>query len=424
MEVKNITFELYHAQDYMEVERIILGFAESYKGEIEKNSVGLLLVELADEIIHKEPDNPHWLIKQKLISLVGIDLLQAYVNYLKNKAELREGIVDELKLQLTAVAAFLRRVPGLKVLTVKDTSGLISTELKTDFEKNSLVYSLREYLHDKEGKELSWQIISYLCSDATVQKKEYDWYDVFTETIYLHLIFDRFFFVLDPKREALMLKHYFYKSIVVGVPIRQILSDELSDSRDLIDYLNLDKELLEMLQANEESVVIDTSNTYKKFIDLVKEFLSVAGDSEKDEKKQLEFLQTILNNKLTPKIYLQWLQEALSIYVRVKNARLIEKNSAGELPEKIRQDKDLFELNTWLIDKSTWPKIADYYKEPDPFVTVKSFLGQFKTVADLTKEESLEHFLDFNEFLHKHKILSAEEDIIFFDEKENKFVWI
>src|SRR5262245_16422868 len=146
MDKKNQKFELYHIQDYFQVEKLFLDFAKKFTHGSVVDSRGIfdLVGGLQDEINNKDIKHPEWPLKQKLISRIDINLFGSL-----DTADQKEALMQQLQF----VCAFMRIYTEVQVYDKGKVVPALATG-KIDF---SLPYSLREYMHDSEGRDVAFE---------------------------------------------------------------------------------------------------------------------------------------------------------------------------------------------------------------------------------------------------------------------------
>lgn len=323
-----------------------------------------------------------------------------------------------LQHQLKIVTAIMRlsRVPALrsveevKKLFIGHTQGITG----------EVVHSAVEYMRNEDRPEIVTAIFDQLEKNNKHHRFFYNWDAAVVFVLSLHAAYYRFSF-LSEEKQLFLLRHYFYRAIATGVPVREKLSEALYETRTVIAYAARCKQYLDVLEANDEEIPMgDTVSVWKN---LVQKYLQeVQGDFTLEE-KQRKFVHTIYTDAGSEQ-YQAWLFDAIAVYSHIKNADLIDHNRGSEMAEIDLYHNDLVMLVAFsAIGMAGEEKIATYYAKEHPRVPLKALLRELKEHTVLQGEAVIQNFLELTTIFRKHGLIKNDEDLIVFHEADGAFHW-
>jgi len=419
----DLLFEERNLQSYENVESLILRLADiAYKLTLPVGDTFWFLVQgIREEIINKDPLHPEWRIKEKIISLIEVNLLTGALRS-NQTAGIGYNPDAELQNQLDCVGAFLRLLPDQEIYEpAKMLECFINKD--QDFDPYNLIRSFRSNWNNEKMHDFIMYIVDFICEKEVSAITEYSWYDNLTFTLILHSAYNQFS-RLDRDRQGNLLKNYFYRGIIVNAPVKPALSDYLYSTTDIDGYLLEDKFILDNLKENSESVLINLMNNVRRELKVLwGNYLANTGAELESGYQLAEFVEQVYANQKNADRFSFWLREAVGLFVKIKEADLIDHNLGGEETEDFVYKKDLDYLVIWFASPETWKKIVSYYQKPDPFVPLKNFLSALASAANLDDADVLQKLVDFNQFLLDNKILQPGQDLLLFDEADSAFHW-
>lgn len=277
---------------------------------------------------------------------------------------------------------------------------------------------------EAEARDITLAALGFLEILPIVDFLEMTWVDALNLTAILTFVFKRFDH-LDDLQQKFLLNFHLYRAMVLGLPVRNYLQVELLRAPGIIQYLNLNKSFLSMLDGNMEEAIIYPAAPLKmkRIADIFKDYAST-GDSL-DPKVQDGFVKKVcsITPPPQPDFCAGWLKEILDIYVRLKQAQLVDwpKDHPRGLEEQYRED--LMLLVASFGQAGEYVVIEDYYKNTETAVPLNALLEKLKETLDLTRPENVDNCLKFSEWLHNKKLLPADKELVVFYEKDNKFHW-
>ena len=230
---------------------------------------------------------------------------------------------------------------------------------------------------------------------------------------------------------VLLGSRFLSRAFLLKVPVVEKIKDHF---RSFCDVFTLKNHCLLLTKALEQNIypigkdlikghgISEWIEIYKKSKLSVKDFLvnneDIKKDNDEDSKKMIENILTLYDLFLTGKIWKDIEKTTCSHDHKDEN-----KNS-----KKIDEVKAYFnELNkedsikTWLEDKEnvmSWLLMQD-----DKENLVKTILNILQSKINLDNEEEIALVISFVEDLQKNKILKKDQEIIYFDEEQVKFIW-
>ena len=377
--------------------------------DFEAGSLGFLVREILQRLDYfkTNPVFPLWPVLQSLVAITDSSLLDNFSS-------------DEQKLtsQLAAIGAVLNIQPGLKIYEPAEFIAKLGAADSVEKDFGNLVYTLADAYDDKEGLEIASSLINWLGQEININNDTASWQENFLLTLILHVVFNRFW-LLSQEKQDMLLRRYYFLAIVAGVPVRDCISRFLADSYDVLAFGTKHIVLLSALKENQEEVFVDSAGKETEILSVLLKKYSVETIAEKDLKNQISrvYAQAPLG-----KTYTVWLTEAVLIFRNLSTATLASKDqfqfSAGA-----QFGIELQNLVGYVVNKKDWPKILDYYHQPEPFVPVKSLLKELTSYLDINTESAQNRVAELVDFLKSNKLLETDFDMLIFHESDGQFHW-
>jgi len=359
---------------------------------------------ISDNFLKKDLNENFWLDKQ-LFNFLDLDLVDKFLSSPdKDKVDL---LLDNIKLVNTILGEEdnLTRYSSLEIISCLNLS-------KVDFDYYSLIYSLRQEITDQYNRDLVKAIFAYL--QKVELYKDWDIKDLILFVFVINIVWKNFDFLL-PVEQTYLLNLFFFISLFIGVPVNNILKNNIYQTNNPVDFVVRNKFFLDALDKNIELVPADEN--IEKVIDLNEVFKNFSTANQSVD----IFVKN--NYKVSKKSLLGSLTEALNIYDGLKNSNLIEKNYAGEDNEADVYNKEVSDLLTWFIAKEDWNKIVDYYKNKTAKVSPDVFISILPLFIDLEKSEAVEKISEFTDFLKMNRLIPSNIEIIEYHESDSEFHW-
>lgn len=359
---------------------------------------------LSDNYTKKETNEYFWLDKQ-LFNFLDLDLISNCL--LSPDKEKINQLVSNLKLVNTAIG----EEDGLNRYSVDEIISCINSS-KKDFDYFSLIHSLRQELFDQYNRDLVKAILDYL--QKVEIYKDWEIKELVVFVFLLNIIWKNFDFLL-PAEQTYLLNLFCYISVLVGIPVADILKNSIYQTNNPLDFVVKNKFFADALDKNIEIIPIDENiQQVADLNEVFKNFLAIDQNPDGFVKNTYHADQKVLVDSLV---------EVLAIYRGLKNADLIKKNYAGEDNEADNYNQEASNLLAWFIAKSDWSKLIEYYKNTTPIVPFDVFIHFLPLFIDLEKPASVEKILEFAGLLKLNNIISNDKEIIEFHESDGKFHW-
>lgn len=268
-------------------------------------------------------------------------------------------------------------------------------------------------------------VMAPIFSDALVRDREiYSWEDIFLLTLMLHTAYARFE-LLSSEIQTLLLQTFYYRAIVLGVPVRESLKNALHGTRTVLSFTQLTERLLNAMDANIERVPTEAKPQGQRLLGLVaQDCLKNANGTAATEDQINIFVHTMYGATPSAALFMSWLEEALSVYMRIRDGDLIEKNRGGELSKREQYLNDLVWLSAMFgIGKAGASDIVTYFKEEHPRVPLVAFFRRLKEAVNLKEDVAVENCMEISEALQSAGVIPKDQDIITFHEEDGKFHW-
>lgn len=239
---------------------------------------------------------------------------------------------------------------------------------------------------------LSWQTSFYLC-------------------LLLDVVYGQFH-TLSPNKQGLFLQQYFLAALVAGIPVRQVLRAELQGTLHIFRYVAKNALFYESLRQNREDLPTKVASIEKgkSFVAICEEFLAQAKDIF-DSKEQEKFVARVYPVQ-APEQYTLWVREALSVYVFIREARLLD--WAKEWPQDPNEQwvVDMVRLLTSFAYGKDFEFLLEYYRGPDPYVPFSTFVQALARVVDMNDPQQLKILTRCGEMARRQGLIGNTEDLV------------
>lgn len=250
-----------------------------------------------------------------------------------------------------------------------------------------------------------------------------DWFNWLVIYYALDLVWFHFFRLSSLQRDYL-LKNYFYRSIVVGLPIEKFISFYISDSLDVIEFLNKHKTIIDSLDANEESVLTNLqNNSFELFTDLWKKYVALNKDTYSDGYRMNDFLNNIYGSYVGREPFINWLRKAFALYLSIREAVLVDWD------EIVFDDQKIIDYEREMVKAVSYFEVnGDFLGEivaslKDEKFSLSALLREISKIVDLNNEKDIERITNLDSILKQSDLLPQDKDLISFDEQKGEFVW-
>lgn len=267
-----------------------------------------------------EPDDgsPLFTIDREIIRLLEVDMVE---EFLRDPTD--DIIRDNLSIELRLLACAINSAQGITPYTLDEFKAVLLGEV--GFYNDSIfLFTLRHAMESAGGQEYASLLVSTLpLANAPLDLEDRYWWD---ETLLLatslHLIW-RFFPTLGLAKQEALLQHYFYRSLVIGVPVRRWLQEALGvTGEELLAEIN--KSFIEFLKDSYESVPLNIEATAgKNLADVYREYLPKVYNEGIGILVQEKFITDMYKGSSVGEVCLSWLREALNIFFHLKREDIV-----------------------------------------------------------------------------------------------------
>ena len=377
------------------------------------------------------------IIKNKLDYLINFlegisknedyDLEKSYINLLdlnlvNNVLSLKEEKdIIEFEFQISAVLGvvgytnFNDYYKSIELVRILDGT-------TKDYDKIKYFYSLNIFENiSKENQLVRRAIVDSLKGEMNNQDIEkYSWEEKFDLKLKLDFLL-KSFSRLSEMDKIFFFKNCFFKSIVLGVPIREKILDEFLNINYVFEYFILDKRYYDYLSMSNETFLYE-DKPYK-IRNLFGLYLKKAGEDYNNLDKINNFVKTELKIDSLGKDNHLFIVEILDIYLRLKQADLVGWLKEHNETEKQLYDTDILKLTMHFVLDNNFEYSVKYFTNKDSKIKINFFLVRMKEIIDLKDNEMLERLIKMIEVLKKNSVLDGVSDIIYFDEESGEFKW-
>lgn len=265
---------------------------------------------------------------------------------------------------------------------------------------------------------------SILGDEDTLDTQDVEiWFNWLVIYYALDLVWFHFSRLSDLQKDYL-LKNYFYRSIVMGLPIEKFISDYLSESLDIIEFFSRHKVIQDSLNNNQESVLTDLNkNSFELFTDLLNKYIALNKDNYLDGYKMNDFLNNVYGSYTGREPFINWLRKGFALYFSIKEAMLVDWDElVVSDPVIYNYEKEMSKaVFCFVFGGNFLNKIVDFLQNKS--FGLSALVRTIKSIVDLTNEKDIERIMNLNSVLKQNNLLSSDEDLVHFDEQKNEFVW-
>ena len=252
-------------------------------------------------------DGPQWPIDMACINILDVDIISEFARNPRDA-----GVRDVLFFQLELVAGTTVYGEISETYTPEQISKILTGEMR-EYNPVWFAYTLRQAIIGYDVHKYREVIWPYIELEQVISRREYSWEEAFYFSLMLQNAW-YFFGVLPEEQQVFLLSFYFYRSIVVGVPVKEYLSNSLYESAGIFDLLFFHALYTGALDQNIEAMTTSIiSNTTKPLNEVMNGYVSRVGEDILDGFKQNEFIQGLYEGQKGRDAYVSWLQEVFFI---------------------------------------------------------------------------------------------------------------
>jgi len=338
---------------------------------------------------------------------------------LRNQNALVLKLYDHLKLLCVAAGG----LSDFEMYAPEEIKNIFS-QAGTNYDKFRFLYTCRQIALGFDREKYLDVLIPFMFLDEVLGRKEFNYEDILTYSVLIKVLWSNFAFMIDSDKEA-SLQNYFYKAIVIGVPVSAVLEDYLyTNSFNQMTYLEEHIELIKILEENKEDILVFQYNkfSYKSLMSIIQMYETKVGKAHViDGFAQQQFLNEFYQTLRGKDKYTGWILEVFRIFFHIRKVDLVEIPAYEERNEFKEYSDEVLDLLFYVTEERYWPKLVEYYKQKNPLVPLNVILRYCSYDFDLEKEAAVERFLKLAELLKNEGIF--DKDIIEFHEEDNKFHW-
>ncbi len=431
--LQNITM---FRQSILSLKDLTLKFG--YNSSDDKFSIWRGILSLADELDFLSGDElaeEQKKFQENIILFIDNDLLlslqtkmQGLDSSAQNISQLSElDVVNtQLSLQLEYVCTILNLFKKSGVIYSSEelfTAMTNTTSVENKFRiLNTLVYLLND---DEIRQAARFELPKFLTMEENIQQKLYTWEEAVTLFLVLAIVVKEFSHLSEFK-QYFVVKNYFYHSLVLGVPIVKVVESALSETRNILSYVDKNLILLNAFVKNQEHILTGKNlETQAGLADLLNKYIGQNLSEPESETNVTKFLEEYYIDAKDKNLYVNWLKSFFSTYFHLAQANLIDNNTGGQLNEKEIAENELIRLCTFFaLGQIGFDEIIQYYQQQNEInVPLTRFITKLRELADLKDQSVADDLLVLTAALHENGILLDNNELIEFHESDNKFHW-
>ena len=365
---------------------------------------------------HNEAD-PEWPVDKACLFMFDPSVAKRFLQTPQDPA-----VQEDLYIQLGHVVAMTVTNGKEELYTPDQVRQILSGEMG-EYNFIWFAYTLRQAELGQDRELYSEILLSYFSIEQVQSRMEFVWQEAVYYMLMLQILWSQFSHMDAPDQEYL-LEQYFYRALVVGVPLRERLQYFLYIAPSVYDYVILDYFCVQAIDKNKEVIPQSTTEDKNRSLaEVLRAYENRAGEDIVDGFKQQAFVESIYGNQPGRDAFVAWLQELLYIATHVKRGSLIDHIEAEEITPLDIIQQDISNLFHWFFDQKLWPKMAVYFKKEKTAVNLNTFILYCTDIYDLNKDETVQKFLSFTQFLRDEQILGAGEEVVEFHEEDGTFYW-
>lgn len=317
---------------------------------------------------------------------------------------------------------------GIKEFILPYSFSEFSQKLSNQDEKMSmgrfLITLVDAKTNEKEGNLFAKYVISNILFDedlAEIENREL-WFNWLVVYYSLDLAWSRLS-KLDEIQRLFLFQNYYYKSLVMGLPIEKFISEYLSDSLDPIEFVYKHKKMKNWLDTNEEKVLVDLeNNSFEMWINVLKKYIGLNTKDYLDGYKVNEFLNNLYGSTPGRESFISWLRKSFAVYFSINEATLVDWDDIAEDKKGYEYDKEMVKAILYFqVGGVNLEKIVEMLSKEDKKFGLYAFVREIKKLVDLDKEEDVNKILDFSSLLKENNLLPEDQEIIIFNEQTDSF---
>lgn len=232
-------------------------------------------------------------------------------------------IRDNLSIELALLTAATNAISGITPFTFEELQAILQGD-GTFYDDHIFLYTIRDAMGigDVKYARLMLATLPRAAAPADLEDR-YWWDDALILAVSLQMVW-YFFPVLDTAEQIALLQHYFYRSLVIGAPVRKKMQDALNLMTDADTLSALYAIFTKAVLDSDESVPLDKEATEgKDFNEVCKEYQAKVYTEEMSVLEQEKFMAELYANKKIDEVYIVWLREALSIFFHLKRQDIV-----------------------------------------------------------------------------------------------------
>lgn len=357
-----------------------------------------------------------------IVSLFDVSLLKRYS---ENPND--QDVAEELYEQLNLLNAGFGLISGIKEMDPSEVFLALSDNGRFEEVKERFYYTCRTAIKGQDIRKYSAIIMPLLAVDEFALEEQFTWNEILMYSLLLQIVWLNFSNFEIGDQEVLVQK-YFYKAIIAGVSVRQILTNLIMNSEDVYIYTIWHSFLIQAIEKNKELVVIGKpeDNLVRDFFGLITSYRTRVGEKFLNGLEQKNYITALYDGREKKEHLVMWLMEAFFIYLNIKTGNLVSyERYSGQ---KNDQETEIYinefaKLYEWFFFETDWDKIVLYYQKPEVKVPLVAFLRGCHDIFDLESETAVERITKFSEFLHQNGLLPKDQDVLEFHETDGKIHW-
>lgn len=419
----------------------IVDFLNSDSGSEEKieysakHALSIMEIELVDNFIVSLKDVIRW-SDQRGLGVAG--LRGGVEDFINKNIQLSEqdrreigrlfSIFDlvetELDDKLKLIIAVIGGPQIIHPYTFEEFGNLIFENVgEVDNERLLVTLSEAKY-DDKNGYKFVRSIVNFLLIGTERDEEKMEWEESFILFAMLDVLYHRFSKLTGTER-WFVLQNYFYKAIVCGLPVKNVLQNYLRDSDSTFDHLIKCSELKECLANNKEKTPINLMKGEKRqMVVLLNNYVSQAAGDDLNGYKIEEFAQNLYKGEIGRDAFVAWLREVFLIVLHVNSADLIDWDRDRNFGQEEVAAEDKVKLLFYVgFGGQILRRVVDYFRNKKSVVSLGVFIKTLKENFDLGDEKIVERILDFIKILKENGLFGDDKELIEFHESDGKFHW-
>lgn len=263
-------------------------------------------------------NEPLLVVDRNIVRLLEVAMVEEFL-----KEPTDQIIRDNLSIELLYLSATIGALPGITPYTVEEFKMVLQGE--GSIYNDQIFLSTLRSAATTDNIEYAKLLIGTLPpAKADIDSEDVFWWDGgLVLAASLQMIW-HFFPAFDLAEQEALLQHYFYRGLVVGVPVRSYLEKAFSNAADGDALAALHKLCIDSLMTNEEVVPLNrTVEEWKKLGDVYREYLPKVYNEDIGILAQEKFIKNLYQGTVVQESYFSWLREALNIFFHLKREDLI-----------------------------------------------------------------------------------------------------